>query len=96
MTENQDNTIPCWIYRSPRKDEMYLYLAREEGFDDVPKPLLDRFGPPQFVMELELHPGRTLAREDVTKVMVGLKERGFHLQMPPEIRPELRDGDDGF
>jgi uncharacterized protein YcgL (UPF0745 family) len=38
MTENQNNTIPCWIYRSSRKDEMYLYLGKEEGFDEVPEP----------------------------------------------------------
>jgi uncharacterized protein YcgL (UPF0745 family) len=96
MTENSDNSIPCWIYRSSRKDEMYLYLGKEEDFDEVPEPLLKRFGQPQFVMELELHPGRPLAREDVAKVMDNLQSQGFHLQMPPEIRPELRDGDDGF
>jgi uncharacterized protein YcgL (UPF0745 family) len=96
MTENSDNTIPCWIYRSPRKEGMYLYLSREEGFDEVPKPLLERFGSPQLVMTLELHAGRTLAREDVSKVMANLQAQGFHLQMPPEIRPELRDGADGF
>ena len=96
MTENRDNAIPCWIYRSSRKDEMYLYLGKEEGFDEVPKPLLEGFGRPLFVMELELHPDRPLAREDVAKVMDNLQAQGFHLQMPPEIRPELYDGDDGF
>ena len=96
MTENQNNAIPCWIYRSGRKDEMYLYLGKEEGFDEVPEPLLKRFGQPEFVMELELHPGRPLAREDVAHVMANLQAQGFHLQMPPEISPELYDGDDGF
>jgi uncharacterized protein YcgL (UPF0745 family) len=47
-------------------------------------------------MELELHSDRTLAREDVTTVMANLQSQGFHLQMPPEIHPELRDGSDGF
>ncbi len=28
MTETtNDATTPCWIYRSSKKDEMYLYLA---------------------------------------------------------------------
>ena len=40
-------------------------------------------------MELNLHPARRLAREDVVKVMTNLDTQGFHLQMPPEIRPDF-------
>lgn len=80
---------PCWIYKSPRKEEMYLYLAAKEGFEALPQALLDRFGPPVFLMELALHPERRLAREDVVKVMTNLDTQGFHLQMPPEIRPNF-------
>lgn len=81
-------TRPCWIYKSPRKEEMYLYLAAREGFEVLPRALLDHFGPPVFVMELALHPERRLARENVVKVMDNLDTQGFHLQMPPEIRPD--------
>ncbi|MCC7280146.1 MAG: YcgL domain-containing protein [Chromatiaceae bacterium] len=80
---------PCWIYKSPRKEEMYLYLATQEGFAALPPALLEHFGPPVFVMELALHPERRLAREDVVKVMANLDTQGFHLQMPPEIRPDF-------
>ncbi|MGB8144687.1 MAG: YcgL domain-containing protein, partial [Chromatiaceae bacterium] len=45
--------------------------------------------PPVFVMELALHPERRLAREDVAKVMTNLDTQGFHLQMPPQIRPDF-------
>lgn len=38
--------LPCWIYRSPRKDEMYLYITREDDFSRVPEALLQRFGKP--------------------------------------------------
>lgn len=93
MTEVSDR-LPCWIYKSPRKNEMYLYLAKEDGFDELPEALMSRFGKPEFVMELELHEGRPLAREDVTKVMANLRERGFHLQMPPELDPDLYYGND--
>ncbi len=93
MTQSKDAAIPCWIYRSSRKDEMYLYLAQEDHFEEVPQPLLDRFGQPVRVMELELHPGRELAREDVTKVMASLREQGFYLQIPPDIQAKLYRGD---
>jgi uncharacterized protein YcgL (UPF0745 family) len=62
---------------------MYLFLAREGGFDRVPQALRERFGEPVFVMELELYPGRPLAREDARQVMRSLRADGFHLQLPP-------------
>ncbi len=95
MTDLDDH-MPCWIYRSNRKDEMFLYLSAEDGFDAVPQPLLKAFGRPSLVMQLELHPQRKLAREDASKVMANLRLQGFHLQMPPELKPELNDGTDGF
>ena len=72
---------------------MYLYLAREAAFDEIPEPLLKRFGTPLPVMELELHPNRRLAREDVTKVIANLRGIGYHLQMPPNLVPDLYDGE---
>jgi hypothetical protein len=86
------DAVPCWIYKSPLKEEMYLYLADKEAFDRVPEALLARFGKPLFVMELELHPGRRLAREDVVQVMQNLTGKGFHLQMPPKLEPWLYHG----
>ncbi len=85
-------TLDCWIYKSPRKDEMYLYLAREDDFEAVPDGLLQGFGTPQPVMQLTLDPQRPLAREDVTQVMQNLRERGYHLQMPPRLEPYLYHG----
>lgn len=87
-----EDSLPCWVYRSPRQQEMYLYLAHEDGFDQIPPALLARFGEPILVIELELNPARKLAREDVNTVMANLREKGFHLQMPPELQPELYHG----
>lgn len=85
-------SLDCWIYASPRKDEMYLYLAREDDFEDVPAELLERFGPPRLVMTLTLDPGRRLARADVEEVMAALREQGYYLQMPPRLTPEIYHG----
>ena len=52
-----------------------------------------RFGSPALVMELALHAGRKLAREDIHTVMNNLAERGYHLQMPPKIKAELNEGE---
>ncbi|OOZ35778.1 YcgL domain-containing protein [Solemya velesiana gill symbiont] len=96
MSNTADNRLPCWIYRSSRKDEMYLYLAREVAFDELPKVLMKNFGTPTLAMELELHPERPLARENIDKVMAALRENGFYLQMPPRLEPELHEGEQTF
>ncbi|MGB5564545.1 MAG: YcgL domain-containing protein [Sedimenticolaceae bacterium] len=87
-----ESNLPCWVYRSPRKQEMYLYLAQEDGFDTLPAALLESFGEPILVIELELSPDRKLAREDVGKVMANLRDQGFHLQMPPQLQPAMYHG----
>lgn len=90
---NQAQDLPCWIYRSPRKPEMYLYLREEDDFSQVPEPLLKHFGAPVRVMQLTLSPDLRLAREDIATVMENLRSRGFHLQMPPKLQVDLYEGD---
>ncbi len=87
-----DDNLACWVYRSPRTAEMYLYLAEPDSFDRIPKELLRRFGEPVLVIELELDPERKLAREDVNQVIANLRSQGFHLQLPPELTPALYHG----
>ena len=53
MYNAPSHTVSCWIYRSDRKHETYLYLAREEGKDAVPAALLNALEPLVFVMQLD-------------------------------------------
>lgn len=79
--------MKTFIYKSTKKDELYLYICKKDDFSDVPQELYDSMGKePVFVMELELSADRPLAREDVNAVMKNLETQGFHVQMPP--RPE--------
>ena len=73
----------CSIYKSPRKNEMYLYVLKADGLDRVPEGLLPAFGKPQHAFDLVLSPERQLAREDIAKVLENLDKLGYHLQMPP-------------
>ncbi len=80
----------CFIYKSLKKNELYLYLNKKDDFSSVPEELFKSLGRLEFVMELELTPQRKLAREDVVKVMASLEKKGFHMQMPPLlIQPTL-------
>ncbi|WP_421683836.1 hypothetical protein HKW98_05115 [Stutzerimonas urumqiensis] len=73
----------CSIYKSPRKNEMYLYVDKRDALTRVPEGLLAAFGAPQHRFDLVLTPERTLAREDVVKVLENIEKQGYHLQMPP-------------
>lgn len=74
--------MQCTIYKSLRKQDTYLYLAAKDDFSRLPEALLKLIGPPVHVMDLELHPERKLAQEDIVEVLRNLAERGWHLQMP--------------
>ena len=75
-----------YIYKSSRKDELYIYLAKKDDFSDVPQALYDTMGKePLFVMKVVLSSDKQLAREDVNKVMTNLETQGYHVQIPPPI-----------
>lgn len=76
--------MKCFIYKSSKKDQLYLYLPKKDDFEAVPPILRDTMGQPEFVMELELDAERKLARANATDVLAGLEEKGFYLQMPPK------------
>ncbi|MGK0500881.1 MAG: hypothetical protein ACJAYG_002535 [Oceanicoccus sp.] len=74
----------CGVYRSGKKEGMYLYVNKAEELSRVPETLLRRFGKAEYAMTLVLHTERELARVDVNKVMAELDENGFYLQLPPQ------------
>ncbi len=84
----------CWIYKSSRKNEMYLYLPREDDFEDLPEGLMAQFGTPLAVMQLDLHPKRPLSRANVNEVIHNLVTNGYFLQMPPNLVPDMYHGND--
>ncbi|MEP5765606.1 MAG: YcgL domain-containing protein [Halieaceae bacterium] len=73
----------CQVFRSPRKEQMYLYVDKQEGLSRVPQSLLQQFGEPESVMLLHLDGKRQLARADADKVAEQIREQGYYLQMPP-------------
>lgn len=70
------------VYRSSRKEGMYLYVDRTVGMKPVPPALAELFGTAIPVMDLLLEPGRMLARVDATEILEQIGQRGYYLQMP--------------
>lgn len=77
------------VYRSSRRQEMYLYVDAATDLERVPEALLERFGRPVEALSLMLTAQRRLARADAARVLEAIEEQGFYLQMPP---PEAWSG----
>ena len=75
----------AYVYKSLKKADTYLYLAKRDDFAGLPEPLRAQLGRLQFVLEVTLAPGRKLAQQDPEVVRSNLASRGFHLQFPPAI-----------
>lgn len=76
--------MQAYVYKSQRKPDTYIYLARRDDFDALPAELGATLAPYAFVLEVALTPERRLAQADAALVRANLAERGFHLQLPPQ------------
>ncbi len=75
----------CYIYRSSRKVDTYLYLAEEDDFSILPESLLSVFGDPEFSFSFELTMDKKLARENTADVLDNLRSQGYHLQLQRDV-----------
>ena len=84
----------CDIYKFPKHDDMYVYIARPDYPDDtddikdwfgvLPKDFRASLGVSKFVMHLDLDATAKLARVDKEEVLAKLKSQGYFVQMPPQ------------
>ena len=73
----------CFVYRSERKNDTYVYLRERDAFALVPESIASSLGALSFVLEFALTPERKLARGDAAVVRANLVAHGFHIQFPP-------------
>lgn len=74
--------VLCDVYRSSKKEELYVYVERKRGLSCLPEQLLELFGKPTLVLTLMLSPDKPLARVPVQKVLEALEDKGYYLQLP--------------
>ena len=87
----------AYVYKSLKKADTYIYLAKRDDFAGLPEPLRTQLGTLQFVLEVQLTAERKLARENPEVVRANLASRGFHLQFPPTVEDPMTEdwGTDG-
>ncbi|MBV0932922.1 YcgL domain-containing protein [Marinobacterium weihaiense] len=80
------------VFKSSRKDEMYLYVDKREQLERVPEALQEMFGKAVHVMDMPLKAERKLARiENTQKLLDDIEEKGFYLQLPPQKEEYMLD-----
>lgn len=75
--------VICSVYRSSRKEGMYLYVPKKDALNKVPEALMGLFGHGQLAMTMLLDEEKQLARIGAEEVLKAIEEQGFYLQMPP-------------
>ena len=81
----------CDVYKTSKKYEMYLYVARKDGFERVPEELMEMFGQPELAMTMIITPDKKLGRAETGKVIDDIETKGFYLQMPPARETYMLD-----
>lgn len=75
----------CAIYKSPRKEGMYLYVEKRDHFDSVPDELRQMFGKPELVMLFNLAGEKQINGSKNQEILQKIQEQGYYLQMPPPV-----------
>ncbi|MCX8729778.1 YcgL domain-containing protein [Gilliamella sp. B2969] len=74
----------CYIYRSPKKENCYLYLEKENDFSTIPGKVMSIFGSPVLVMKVLLDGKRRFVVGTSDEIEEKIKADGFFLQMLKE------------
>ena len=78
----------CYVYRCSAKQDMYIYLAKENDFESIDENLKKKLGELKFAMALDLDDSTKLAKENPATILSNLESQGFHLQLPAETSVE--------
>ena len=81
----------CAIYKSVRKSQTYLFIAKRDDFSPVPDSLLEKFGTPQLISLLNINLQTKFALAEAEKVLSAITNNGYYLQLPPPPVDHLQE-----
>ena len=79
----------AYVYKSLKKADTYVYLAARDDFARLPEPLRSQLGTLTFVLDVDLAPGRKLARENPDVVRGNLVDA----RLPPAVPADAARSD---
>ncbi|WP_034413408.1 YcgL domain-containing protein [Candidatus Photodesmus blepharus] len=65
----------CFLYKSLKKEGVYLYIPRKDDFSEVPDVLLQMFDKPVFMMVIKME------KHKLPKIKKSLASDGYFLQV---------------
>ena len=77
-------SLLCSVYKTNKKQGMYLYVPRPDDFSAVPDALMQHFGVPLLVMHVPAKTQKKLHSVSPEKLLAAFEHDGFYLQMPPK------------
>ena len=77
------------IYKSDKREGLYLYTNKAKGLSQVPEALLILFGKPILVTHMLINANKKLAKVDAALLLEKIQTHGFYLQMPDPL-PEYK------
>ncbi len=78
-------------FKSPKKQELYLFIPKEKGLESLADELLVMFGEPEHVIDFNLTPERKMPRCDAAKLYEAIQTKGYFMQMPPTEVEKVSD-----
>lgn len=78
-------------FKSPKKQELYLFIPKEKGLESLADELLVMFGEPEHVIDFDLTPERKMPRCDAAKLYEAIQTKGYFMQMPPTEVEKVSD-----
>ncbi|WP_024850280.1 YcgL domain-containing protein [Hydrogenovibrio kuenenii] len=78
-------------FKSPKKEELYLYVLQETELEELPNELFVMFGEPVHVLDFELTAERKLPRADAKEILKAIEDKGYYMQMPPNEVEKISD-----
>lgn len=73
------------IYKSKKKEGMYLYLEKGAATSNLPDGLLSLFGEPLLVTHMAVDGNKKFAKVTAIDLLNSIKEKGFYLQIPKPL-----------
>ena len=83
--------MQCFVYKSRKKLNTYLYVLGKDDFKAVPETLQNLMGEMAFVLSFDVDKQGKLASEDIQVVRKNLVDQGFHLQLPDQTKSPDQD-----
>jgi len=73
------------IYRSSKKEGLYLYVEKDRDLEALPSSVMQQFGEPEKAMTILLTQDKKLANAEALEVLQSIDDKGLYIQIPPPV-----------